>query len=104
MSKKKIPLQPLGARVVVRPFTEEEKTKTASGIILPESKSAEKPEQGEVVAVGEGEVLADGSRRPIAVSVGDRVVFAKYGPEEVTIDEETYLIIKEDSLLAVISS
>jgi chaperonin GroES len=101
---KKVSVQPLGDRVLVRQLSKEEiEGKTASGIILPDTVDQEKSEQGEVVAVGPGKVGDDNERIPVAVSVGDRVVFSKYGFDEVTADGEEYLLIKEDSLLAVIN-
>ena len=100
---KKVTIEPLGDRVLVRPLTEEEaEGKTESGIILPETVDKEKSEQGEVVAVGPGKVGDDNERIPLPVKVGDRVVFSKFGYDEVTVGDEEYLLIKEDSLLAVI--
>jgi len=94
-------ITPLGDRVLVRPLSPEELgTTTASGIIIPDS-AHEKPEQGEVVAVGPG-AREDGKLIKPAVSVGDRVMFSKYGYDEVTIENTKYYILKSDSLLAVI--
>jgi len=92
---------PLGDRVLVKPTTIEDKT-TASGIIIPETIDKEKPEQGEVVAVGGGRVTDDGKTLPMSVKVGDNVIFSKYGPDEVKIDGEEYFVISESSILAVI--
>jgi len=96
-------IQPLGDRVVVRPLTEEEAGGTSpSGIIIPETVSKEKPEQGVVVNVGPGKL--DGTERiPMEVKVGDRVVFSKFGYDEVKVGGEEYYIVSESSLLAVIS-
>lgn len=91
---------PLGDRVLVKP-KEKEEEKTDSGIIIPETASKESPQQGEVVAVGEGR-LEDGKRVPVSVEVGDTVVFSKFGYDEINYDDEEYYIIKEDSILAVI--
>lgn len=99
-------LKPLADRVVVRPLTEEESgTKSASGIIIPDTVSKEKPEQGIVVAVGEGKWDEDGEKRiPMSVKEGDRVVFSKYGYDEVKIGKDEFYIVSESSLLAVITS
>lgn len=95
----KMVLVPLADRVLVRPLPKEEVT--ASGIIIPDTVSKEKPEQGTVVAVGEGK-YDDGKLIPLRVKVGDVVVFSKYGYDEVKLDGEEYFILREDSLLAVI--
>lgn len=96
-------IKPVGDRIVVRALTDDELgTKTAQGIIIPETVDKERPEQGVVVAVGNGRV-ENGKRVPISVKVGDRIVFSKYGPDEVKIGGVEYLILKEDSVLAVIA-
>lgn len=93
---------PLGNRVLIRPFTKEELTKKNSfGIILPESNTKEKSEQGTVLAVGKGS-LVDGKLMPVSVSVGDTVLFSRYGYEEVTVENEELYLIKEDNILAII--
>lgn len=98
------PLSPLGDRVVVRPLSAEEMgTTTASGIIIPDS-AKEKPEQGTVIAIGPGKWNEDGDARvPVGVSVGDRVMFSKYGFDEIKIKGVTYYVIGEASILAVIN-
>lgn len=101
MTQKKSSIVPLGDRVVVQPHKEEDE-KTASGILIPDSVSKEKPEQGVVVAVGEGRTTDDGNTIPIKVKVGDAVVFSKYGPDEVEINGEEYFILSESSILAII--
>jgi len=97
-------LKPLSDRVVLEPVSQEEKTK--SGIVLPDTVDKEKPEQGKVIAVGPGRILADGKRAPMSVKVGDKVVFKKYGPDEVKVDspagEKEYLIVSEEDILAII--
>ena len=93
-------IHPLNDKVVVKPLKQEEVTK--SGIVLPDSARDEKPEQGEVVAVGTGKVLDNGQRSPMSVKVGDKVLFTKYSPDEVEVDGETYLVIEEEKILAVI--
>lgn len=93
-------LEPLGDRVVVKPAATEEKT--ASGIYIPDTATQEKPEQGEVIAVGPGKLDETGKRVPLSVKVGDTVVFSKYSPDEIEIDGEKYLVVREENLLAVI--
>jgi chaperonin GroES len=98
-SAKKTNLQPLGDRIVVE--REESEDKTAGGIFLPES-AKNKPSRGTVVSVGDGKLLADGSRSPLQVKKGDRVLFTSYGPDEIKLGEEMYLLMREDDVLAVI--
>lgn len=104
MSELKI--KPLQDRVVVRPLTDEEAGNVSvSGIIIPDTAKQDKPEQGIVVAVGNGKWDEDGEKRiPLDVKVGDRVVFSKYGYEEVKLDDKEYYILSESSLLAIISN
>ena len=99
----KSPIKPLGDRVVVRPLTEEEVgSVSVSGIFIPDSAKEEKPEQGVVLAVGTGKWDADGAKRiPMEVKEGDRVVFSKYGYDEVKFDKEKYFIVSEVSILGV---
>ncbi len=98
-------IKPLQDRVVVRRLTDEETgTKSASGIIIPDTVSKEKPEQGIVIAVGEGKWDEDGEKRiPMDVKIGDRVVFSKYGFDEVKIGTEEFYIVSVSSILAVLS-
>ena len=91
--------RPLHDRVLVRRVEAEEKT--AGGIIIPDS-AKEKPQEGEIVAVGNGAVGDDNERVPLDVKVGDRVLFAKWGGTEVTVDGEELLIMKESDLLGVV--
>jgi chaperonin GroES len=93
-------LQPLADRVVVKALKQEEKTK--SGIVLPDT-DKEKPQEGEVLAVGPGRMLDDGKRAAMEVKVGDRVIFSKYAGTEVTIDEQEVLVLKETDVLAIIN-
>jgi chaperonin GroES len=88
----------LGDKVVVK-ATEGEET-TAGGIVLPDS-AKKKPQEGEVVAVGPGRVLDTGERKPMSVKVGDKVVYAKYGGNEVTVDGQELVILDEDSIYAI---
>jgi len=93
-------IQPLGDHILIEPISSEEKTKT--GIVLPDTAEKEKPEQGKVIAVGPGRLLENGKRKKIEVKKGDRVLFTKYGPNEVKIDDKEYLIAREEDILAII--
>ena len=90
-------LKPLGDRVIVKPSVEEEKT--AGGIFLPDT-AKERPQWGEVVAVGPGK-FEDGKRIEIEVKAGDKVIFLKYGGTEIKIDGVDYLILRESDILAI---
>ena len=92
-------LQPLGDRVVVEREASEETT--AGGIVLPDS-AKDKPARGTVISVGDGRVLADGSRSEVQVKVGDRVIFGAYGPEPLQVDDEELLLMREDDILAIV--
>jgi chaperonin GroES len=92
-------LRPLHDRVIVKRLDQE--TKTASGLIIPDA-AAEKPDQGEVLAVGNGKVADNGTVRALEVKVGDRVLFGKYSGTEIKLDGEEYLIMREDEILGVI--
>jgi chaperonin GroES len=94
-------LRPLGDRVVIRPLAREEVTK--SGIVLPDT-AKEKPQQGEVLAVGPGRVLDNGDRVNMDVKNGDRVLFAKYAGTEFKLEEEELLILSEKDILAVMEN
>ena len=103
MSEVQSPISPLGDRVVVRPLTEEELGNvSASGIIIPDSAKKEKPEQGIILAVGPGKWDEDGEKRiPLDVKEGDRVIFSKYGYDEVKIEDQEFFIVGETSILGV---
>ncbi len=103
MSEQNSPIRPLNDKVIVRPLTDEEAgTASASGIIIPDSAKKEKPEQGIVIAVGAGKWNEDGEERiPLDVKVGDRVVFSKYGYDEVKVEGKEYFIVAEASILGV---
>ena len=90
-------LQPLADRLVVKPIEAEEKTK--AGIYLPDT-AKEKPQEGEVVAVGPGRLSDEGKRIALDIKVGDIVVYAKYGGTEIKIDDEEYMILRESDILA----
>jgi chaperonin GroES len=91
-------LRPLSDKVVVQALTSDERT--AGGIVLPDT-AQERPQQGKVVAVGPGRILESGERAPMAVNVGETVIFSKYGGNEVKLDGEEYLILDQDSIYAV---
>ncbi len=90
-------LQPLADRLVVKPIAKEEMTK--GGIYLPDT-AKEKPQEGEVVAVGPGKVTDDGKRIEMEVKVGDRVIYSKYGGSEIKIDDVEMIILRESDILA----
>jgi chaperonin GroES len=92
-------LRPLHDRVIVKRV--ENETKTASGIVIPDS-AAEKPDQGEVLAVGPGKKNDKGEISPMAVKVGDRVLMPKYGGTEVKLNDQEYTIIREEDILGVL--
>ena len=92
-------IKPLVDRVVIRVLEQEEKT--ASGIFLPDT-AKEKPSQGEVIAVGTGKLQDNGTRTPLEVSVGDKIIFSKYAGTEVKYDGVDYLIVSERDILATI--
>ncbi len=92
-------LQPLEDRIVVKPGESEEKT--ASGLVIPDT-AKEKPQQGEVLAVGPGRFGEDNNRVPMDISVGDTVVYSKYGGTEITVEGEDVLILNARDVLAII--
>ena len=94
-------IKPLHDRVIVKRIEEGEQVR--GGIIIPDT-AKEKPQEGEVVAVGEGKVRDDGSRQTLDVKAGDRVLFGKYSGSEVKIDDEEYLIMREDEILGVFTA
>ena len=93
-------IKPLHDRVIVKRIDEGEQVR--GGIIIPDT-AKEKPQEGEVIAVGEGKYLKDGTRQASDVKAGDRVLFGKYGSPEVKIDGEEYLIMREEEILGIIS-
>ena len=92
-------LRPLHDRVIVKRL--EEERKTASGIVIPDT-AAEKPDQGEIIAVGNGKVLEDGSVRKLEVKVGDKVLFGKYAGQTVKVSGEELLVMREEDIMAVV--
>jgi chaperonin GroES len=93
-------LRPLHDRLVVKRLDNERKT--ASGIVIPDN-VAEKPDQGEVLAVGNGKILEDGKVRALDVKVGDKVLFGKYSGQTVKVDGDELLVLREDDIMAVIA-
>ena len=93
-----VSFRPLSDKVLVKPASGEEKS--SGGIYIPDS-AQQKPIEGEVIAVGPGRVLEDGSRGEVAVKVGDRVVYSKYGGTELKLDGEDYIILDESQIYAV---
>ncbi len=93
-------IKPLSDYILIEPIKEEEKTK--SGILLPETADKERPEQGKVIAVGPGKRTSADKIIPMDIKVGQKVLFTKYGPSEIKVDEKEYLIAKQEDILAVI--
>ena len=98
-------LTPLADNVIIESLTKEEKTK--SGIILPEPHEKERSQEGKVIAVGPGKILDSGARKQMSVKIGNKVLFTKYGPNEIKIEGEDgkmkeYLIAKEEDILAIV--
>lgn len=95
-------IKPLGDRVLIEPLADKDLAKqTKSGLFIPDT-AGEKPQEGRVAAVGEGKRLENGALQPLSVKVGDRVLFSKYGPNEIKIDDKEYLIAKEEDILAIL--
>lgn len=94
-------LRPLYDRIIVKRVDVE--TTTASGIVIPDA-ATEKPDQAEVLAVGAGKILDDGSVRALTVQVGDRVLFGKYSGQAVKVDDEELLVMREDDVMAIVQN
>ena len=93
-------IQPLSDHVLIEPNKNEKKTE--SGILLPETIDKDRPEQGKIIAVGPGRKDPKGTLVPMEVKVGQEVIFSKYGPNEIKVDNKEYLIAKEENILAII--
>lgn len=93
-------IRPLQDRIIVERV--EEETKTAAGIIIPDTVSKEKPQEGKVIAAGKGKLSPEGKVLPLDIKAGDRVLFGKYAGSEVKVDGQEYLIMREDDVLGVI--
>lgn len=96
---KKLKIRPLYDRLIVKRLSEEEKTK--GGIIIPDT-AKEKPQEAEVIAVGNGKILEGGKKVPLEVKVGDKVLFSKYSGTEIKLDGEEYLILREEDIQAIV--
>lgn len=92
-------LKPIGDKVIIEVLDAEEKT--SGGIVLPDT-AKEKPQEGKVIAVGDGKVLASGKTVPLTVKPGDRILFGKYTGNEIKVEESEYLIVNEDDILAIL--
>ena len=93
-------IKPLADYVLIEPIKEEEKTE--SGILLPQTASKDKPEQGKVIAVGPGKKTPEGKTIPMEIKKGQTVLFTKYGPNEIKVEDKEYLVAKQEDILAVI--
>ncbi|MAV90146.1 MAG: co-chaperone GroES [Bdellovibrionaceae bacterium] len=100
MAKEALGVRPLHDRILVRRMAEEEKT--AGGIIIPDS-AKEKPQRGEIVAAGNGRITEEGKNLPLAVKVGDKVLFGKYAGTELKLNGEDYLMMREEDVLGIIN-
>jgi chaperonin GroES len=96
-------VKPLHDRILVKRIEEDEEVTTGGGIIIPDS-AKEKPQEGKVVAVGNGKVLDSGKRQPLEVQVGNRILFGKYAGTEVKVDGEELLMMREDDVLGIIEA
>ncbi len=93
-------VSPLFDNVLIEPMKQEEKT--SSGILLPQTADKERPETGKVIAVGKGKKNKDGNLIPMVVKPGDKVLFTKYGPNEIKVNNKEYLIARQDDILAIV--
>ena len=93
-------IKPISDHILIEPIKEEEKTKT--GILLPDTAEKERPEQGKVIACGPGKKDKTGKFIPLEIKSGDKVLFTKYGPSEIKVDDKEYLIAKEEDILAIL--
>ena len=93
-------IKPLGDNVIIKAITKDEKTE--SGIVLPDTIDKEKPEEGEVIAVGPGKMLDNGNRAIVGVKEGEKVLFKKYSPDEIKVDGKDLLVISESDIIAII--
>ncbi|MBI2427166.1 MAG: co-chaperone GroES [Candidatus Kerfeldbacteria bacterium] len=93
-------IKPLGDRVVVKPLRDEEVT--ASGIVLPDTVGKEKPERGEVIAVGPGKLLENGNRSSMDVKVGDKILFEKYGADDYKLDNDEIYVVEQEKIVGIL--
>ncbi len=94
-------IQPLHNTVIVKAVSQD--TTTASGIVLPDTADKDRPEQGEVIAVGPGRLLDNGQRAEMSVKTGDKVLFKKYSPDEIKVDNQEYLVLAETDIIATVN-
>jgi chaperonin GroES len=94
-------IRPLHDRIIVKRL--EEERKTASGIVIPDT-AAEKPDQGEVLAIGKGKILQDGNTRPLDLKVGDKILFGKYSGQSVRVKGEELLVMREEDVMGVVEA
>lgn len=97
----KLNLKPLGSRLIIKPIVEDEVSK--AGIILPDTADKEKPIRGKVLSIGPGKFLENGQREKIDLKVGDKILFEKYGSDEYSVDDEDFLVVDYDKVVAVIN-
>lgn len=96
-------IKPLQNNILIEPLSEEERShKTSAGILIPETIDKEKPDQGRVIEVGPGKRDEGGKLIPVSVKKGQKVIFSKYGPDEIKVGDKKYFIINEDNILAII--
>ena len=93
-------IKPLSDHILIEPISQEEKTSV--GILIPDTVEKERPEQGKVIAVGPGKMLSSGKRNVLEVKEGDKVLFSKFGPNEIKVGDKEYLVAKEEDILAII--
>lgn len=93
-------LKPLRDRVIVKPIEPEEVTK--SGIVIPDTARKERPQEGEIIAAGDGKLDESGKLIPMVVKVGDKVIYSKYGGSEIKLDDEEFMIMREEDILAIV--
>lgn len=93
-------IKPLNDKIIIKPIAQDEVTK--SGIVLPDTIDKEKPERGEVIAIGPGKLLENGQRAQMSVKVGDKIMFKKYGPDEIKVDDEELLVISEEDVIGIL--
>jgi chaperonin GroES len=99
MTTVSVKVRPMGDRVLVKPLSRE--TVTKSGIVLPDT-AKEKPQEGEILAVGPGKMLDNGKRTTLEVSVGQKILFAKYAGTEIKVEDEEYLILRESDIMGIV--
>lgn len=93
-------LKPLHNQVILKVSTEPEKT--SGGLVIPENASKERPEKAEVIAVGPGKLLDSGQRAPMGVEIGQTVIFKKYSPDEIKVEDQEFYVISEDDIIAIV--